>query len=306
MKKILLAISLCLCFVYAQAQQNAQFSQFMWAKLAYNPAYAGSSDHLSVTALHRSQWVGLEGAPTTQNVNAHSSVFRKRVGVGLNIMRDNITISNNWKIGMSYAYRIKVNQGVISLGLEGAVKYINTDWNMAEAVEKTDEAIPTYEGQKFFPDVGIGAYYQKENFYAGLSVQNLIKAFVKLDEGEIMDVIRTDRNHTYLMTGGVVDLSDNIKLNPVFMMTYVRNTPIDLDLHTSLIFMEKFWFGMSYRKGDSVDAIIQYQINKQIRLGLAYDFTLSELQKVSNGTYEMLLKYDFQYDKSKRVNIRFF
>jgi len=290
----------------ANAQQNAQFSQFMWTKLAQNPAYAGSADHLCLTALHRSQWVGLEGAPTTQSFSAHAPFFKERVGIGLNIIHDDITISNNWNIGMAYSYRMKMNTGTLSLGVQGTIKYIDVDWDETQALEIDDNAIPQFETQKYFPDMSAGVYYQTKKFYAGLSVQNLIKAKVNFDEGELIDVIRTDKRHIFAMGGYIFNLSDNVKLNPVFLVKYVRNAPLDIDLNASLIFYDKVWFGLSYRKDDSIDAILQYQASKQIKIGLAYDFTLSELQQVNRGTYEIMMQYCFHFNNNKIINIRFF
>ena len=293
-------------YLITTAQQDAHYSQFFSNKLIQNPAYAGSSNVLSLTAMHRQQWVGLKGAPSTQTISLHSPIFKKKVGVGLSILRDDITISENWKISGSYAYRIALNQATLSLGLQTDLKFMKIKWNEVQANEINDTEIPELNTQKFKPEIAAGIYYNTEKFYVGLAIQNLISHRRKKEVSELLGYPPNDQRHFYLMAGYVFPISKNVEFSPVLLMKFVKNAPMNIDINGSFIFFDKLWTGVSWRKDDSVDVIVQYQLNKQMRLGVAYDFTISELQQVNSGSYEIMMQYDFGYEDSGFTNLRYF
>ncbi|MEL6636935.1 MAG: type IX secretion system membrane protein PorP/SprF [Bacteroidota bacterium] len=308
MRKIIFTLSLLGVMVAAHGQQNAQFSQFMSNKLVQNPAYAGSQDHLCLTALYRSQWVGLEGAPNTQTVSAHMPFFKNRVGVGLSLVRDDITITKHHSVAMSYSYRMDLGFGqVLSIGLQGELKYLRVNWEELQAFDIGDQGLPTVtDRSRVHPNVGAGIYYSTPKFYLGFAAQNLTRPRIELEDQALIDIIPKDRKHFFLMGGMVTSLSDNVQLLPSFLFKYVGNSPLDLDLNASFIFYKKFWMGVSYRFGDSIDGILQYQISPSLRAGIAHDFTLSELRRVNNGTYELLLQYCFDHNPKRLTNPRYF
>jgi len=256
--------------------------------------------------LHRTQWIGINGAPTTQVLSMHAPFFKKRVGLGLHIVRDVITITNNWNISTNYSYRIPVGLGHLSFGINASLKYLEADWNQTEALEIDDQSIPSQMANRFFPDMGAGVYYNTDRFYIGLSVQNLINAKVDFDASDVIDVIPRDDRHFFFMGGYVFNLTDNVKLHPIFLMKLVKDAPFDIDLNASLIFFDKLWAGVTWRKDDSIDGILQYQFTKQLRAGVAYDFTISELQQVNSGSFELMLEYNFDFDNGSINNIRYF
>jgi len=306
MKKILTILTLFLVFTSVDAQQNAHYSQFFSNKLVQNPAYAGSADVMSLTALHRQQWVGLKGAPSTQTVSLHAPVFKNRVGLGLSILRDDITISENWEIISSYAYRMKINEGTLSLGLQADIRFMKVKWNEVDALEINDSEIPLLNSQQLKPDISAGIYYNTKRFYAGLSVQNMISVDRQKNIDDILDYLPLDDRHVFLMAGYAFPISENVEFAPVVLAKFVKNTPFDMDVNASLIFYDRFWAGISWRKDDSIDLIFQYQLNQQIRMGIAYDFTISELQKVNSGSYELMMQYNFDFKDTGFTNLRFF
>ena len=307
MRKIHLTAFLLSCFfIVGNAQQNAHFSQFMSNKLIQNPAYAGSADVLNFTALHRQQWMGLNGAPSTQTISLHAPIFNRKVGVGLSIIRDDITISENWDIITSYSYRIPAGNGTFSMGLQADLRFVKVNWDEVDALELNDQDIPTTNSQRFLPDIAAGLYYNTKRFYAGVAVQNLVNAKIDFNDDNLVDFLPLDDRHIYLMAGYVHNLSENVKLAPVALLKLVKNAPLDLDINASLIFYDRLWAGVSWRKDDSIDVILQYQVTQQMRIGVAYDFTISELQQVNSGSYEIMMQYDFNFDDSGFTNLRYF
>ncbi len=308
MKKNILHLVFLLGTLSLGAQQNAQYSQFMSNKLMQNPAYAGSQDHLCLTALYRSQWVGLDGAPNTQTVNAHMPILKNRVGVGLTLLRDDITVTQHHSIGMSYAYRIDLGFGqTLSIGLHAYLKFLRVKWQELKAFDIGDGGIPVdIDQSRIHPNMGAGLYYTGADFYLGFSAQNLTRPRIELEEEALIDIIPKDRKHFFLMGGMVTSLSKNVKFLPSFLVKYVKNSPLDMDVNMSLIFHNKFWLGASYRFGDSIDGILQYQLTPKFRVGVAHDFTLSELRQVNSGTYELLLQYCFDHNPKRLTNPRYF
>lgn len=308
MKYSIFYLLLMLSSLSLSAQQNVQYSQFMSNKLMQNPAYAGSQDHLCLTALYRSQWVGLDGAPNTQTINAHMPVFKKRVGVGLTLLRDDITITKHHSIGMSYAYRLDLGFGqTLSIGLQGYLKFLRVKWQELQVIDLGDGGIPVdLDRSRIHPNMGAGLYYSTKSFYLGFSAQNLTRPRIELEQEELIDIIPKDQKHFFLMGGMVKSLSDKVKFLPSFLIKYVKNAPLDMDVNTSFIFHDKFWLGVSYRFGDSIDGILQYQISQKLKLGIAHDFTLSELRQVNSGTYELMLQYCFDHNLKRLTNPRYF
>lgn len=304
-KFLIILFCFCNCIV-GKSQQDAHYSQFFSNKLIQNPAYAGDAGVMSWTALHRQQWIGLKGAPSTQNISFQMPAFKKRVGLGLSILRDDITISENWRIISSYAYRIPLDVGTLSLGIQADLRFMKIKWNEVVALEINDGEIPEVNNQTLKPNVAAGIYYSTRRFYAGIAAQNLISERKFKNVNTLLDFTPFYDRHFYIMAGYALPISENIDFAPVALLKLVKNTPFDLDLNASFIFYDRFWAGMSWRKGDSIDAILQYQLNQQMRLGVAYDFTISELEQTNSGTYEIMLQYDFNFKDSGFSNLRFF
>ena len=297
-------------------QQDAQFTQFIFNKLAYNPAYAGSQGGPAFTALHRKQWAGLEGAPSTQSVNFHLPVLDDRVGIGLSILSDKIGPTNSFAIGMSYSYRMELEEGVLSIGIKGSLRKYQVDWDNAITTHLNDALIDSPSNSKFLPNVGVGIYYETPTFYIGLSAPNIYEGDISLLDEFVNNfrITSLEKVHFYAMGSFLFDLTENVKLKPAILFKYVQNAPLDMDINISAILSNKIWVGVSYRLGgstaqgigESIDYILQYQFNDSFRAGMAFDFTLSELEKYSSGTYELLGSYYFSKKREKATNPRYF
>ena len=288
------------------AQQDVQYSQFIFNKLAFNPAYAGSKEAMTLAAIYRHQWQGIEGAPRTFNVQAHSPFFKNRNGLGLAITSDAIAHTRSSYADLSYAYRIPFkNDSKLAIGLAARFENTRIDVNAIEVIDNLDPDVPFADGNRNTVNFGIGAYYSAQNFYIGLSAPTLLKNNLYSDDYVGARSISRFRSY-YLMAGVIAPVSQNIKFKPAMMISYAQNAPFELDLNASFLFMDVLWLGVSYRLGDSVAGVIQYQFSKQFKAGLAVDFTTSELNSYTRGSGEIMIEYLFSYEKEGINNIRFF
>jgi type IX secretion system PorP/SprF family membrane protein len=306
MKKLLLIAVLFSSFSSLLAQQDAHYTNFMFNKLALNPAYAGSREAGSLMALYRNQWVGMEGAPNTQTLTFHTPMWKEKVGLGIMLERDALTFFQNYKASMAYTYRFKLGPGKLGIGVQGSVKNVRVNWDMARPLQLNDAGIPLYNANKFVPNFGAGLYYHTKNWYAGLSMPSLLNNSLDFggNPGDLF--VARERRHLFGMGGVVLPISSKVKINPNVLLKYVENSPFDMDLNLSFIFVDKLTIGATYRMGDSFDALLHWNLTPQLRLGVGYDYTLSELQQYNSGSFEVLLGYDFIYRNSSLENPRFF
>ena len=323
MRKFLLFSLFAMLSTVVVAQQDAHYTQFMYNKLSYNPAYAGSLDATCATAIVRSQWLGLEGAPESQVFNIDAALPDNRIGVGLNIARNTIGISTNYNADLSYAYRVPLGKGNIGIGLQGSIRSFNADYNDERLISTqamvTDASIPTGMQNKMTPNFGAGIYYKEDKLYLGFSVPRLLEN--NIDFSEDATIISESIRHFYLMGGYVFDVSNQVQIQPQALVKYAENSPLDVDLNVSAIFMDKYMIGASYRVGgstrgipaESIDILFSTQINQNLLFGIAYDVTVSEIRDYSSGSIEAMVRYCFKRKKTDEeavegdyLNPRFF
>jgi len=291
---------------FAKAQSDPHYSHFMYNQLAINPAYAGSKGALHLMGLYRYQWHGVSGAPRTANLHAHVPFVKLNSGFGLSITNDQIGIANSTFVDGSYAYRMKLSdKRTFSIGLRGRIENTRQDWTQSSAIDLDDEELPLEGTRKTSPNFGIGVYFQDENYYVGLSVPTLLKTTLYDDLAIGGTSLRDIRNY-YLIGGLLTRISRDVKFRPSAMLSYTPNSPIDLNLNASFIFMDTFWAGLSYRLGDSVDLVAGFQFNKMIKASLAVDFTTSSFRTKSVGSAELMVEYLFEPECKCMDNIRFF
>lgn len=289
------------------AQYDPLFTQYMFNEMFINPAYAGSRDFLSATALYRDQWVGIDGAPKTQTFSIHSPIANKKIGLGFSIMNESIGVEHQTGIFGSYAYRIQTSDvGFLSFGLQGAV--INLQENYLDVIEHDQGDIQFSENvHKIVPNMGFGIYYKTEKYYAGFSIPRLVENRLDISSTDVIVNKFNTRNWHYFLTGGYVfNLSENIKLKPQIMMKAVDGAPLQVDGTIMALFNEILWVGSTYRSEDAVAFIAQFQVNKQIRIGYSYDYTTSQLNNYGNGSHEITLGVDFPTKKLRIVTPRYF
>lgn len=309
-KKYYLLIATVMLGVYAsQAQQDAQYTQYMYNTMSVNPAYAGSRGAFSITGLHRSQWLGLEGAPETQSLNLHTPINNSRVGLGFSIINDRIGdgVNQDTYFDVTFSYTVPTSEtGKLSFGLKAGGHLLNLDFSKLSAFDQ--EPPGTYADNidnKFSPNVGLGVYYHTDKYYLGLSAPNILET-----EHFNTSSLSTakERVNLYLITGYVFNLSDRTKFKPALLTKMVSGAPLQVDLSANFLFNDKFMLGAAYRWDAAVSALTGFQISDQLMIGLAYDKETTDLGNTSfnDGSFEVLLRFELFKKVKKTVSPRFF
>ena len=317
MRKILFTFICALFAMTSFAQQEQQYTQFMYNKLAYNPGYAGSSETACITGIIRSQWLGLEGAPNTQVLSFNMPILNQRVGVGANLTRHTIGISQKLTLDAVYSYRIRLATGTLGLGVQASVRYFNNNFADSRLVSTVpialDNSISGGARSKYVPNFGAGAYFSNERFYLGALIPRLLNN--NIDFNETGTILSKEKLHGYIMTGYLFDLSDKVAFKPQALLKFAANSPFDADVNASFIFNKKYIAGLTYRLGgsstsavgESFDLMIGAQISSHIFFGLSYDVTLFEIKDYSNGSIEGIVRYCIgSSEGGEIVNPRFF
>ena len=313
----ILLVSLLLPFV-CEAQQQPHNTQFMYYKLGYNPAFAGSQEAPCVSCIVREQWLGLEGAPSTQSVTFNMPIMNQRVGIGANVMRHSIGITTMYDVDAAYSYKVRMRQGVLGIGIQGSIRSLTNNFNETIAIQSKpdDVTIPGTNENKFNFNFGAGLYYNSSKFYLGLSAPRLLKNSIDFNSND--NVVSREVQHVYLMSGYTAEVSDNLKIRPQVLFKYAENAPVDADLNVNFLMQDKFLAGLTYRLGgnkvenqygESLDLLFGIQLTENLLFGFSYDFTLSDLRDFTSGSIEASFHYCFgsaTYSNSDFENPRFF
>lgn len=312
MKKLVLIILLVTgASQFMFAQQEPQYTQYMYNTLAINPGYAGSRGAFSITGMHRSQWLGVKGAPKTQTLNFHTPVS-ERVGIGLSIVNDEIGNRTNEETYFDgiFSYTIPFSrENKLAFGIKAGGHLLNVDFtNLANYEREVSVSGLANIDNKFSPNFGVGAYYYNERFYAGISVPNFLRTEYFDESDSSNSFLAKERLNIYLMTGYVYDIHPIVKFKPALMLRAAQGSPVQIDVSANFLFNDKFTLGAAYRWGAALSAIFGFQINDNLMLGLAYDRELSELggSTFNDGSFEVLLRYEFLTRFQRRVVPRFF
>ena len=297
------------------AQQDAQYTQYMFNTMSVNPAYAGSRGQLSIAALYRSQWVGLNGSPETFTLNMHSPIRNSNIGYGLSVVNDRIgegTVQETYIDGLvSYTVDVSLD-GKLSFGLKVGGNLLNLDFEQLRQRFGEEEAVNTDNIEnRFSPNVGLGVYYHSNKFYAGLSAPNLLQTEHfdgGNDDANDTGFLAKDRINFYMITGYVFDLNNDLKFKPALLTKVVGGAPLQVDVSANFLFAEKFSLGAAYRWDAALSALAGFQINDQIMLGLAYDRETTDFgaTQFSGGSFEVFLRWELLRSFEKLVSPRFF
>lgn len=318
MKKIFALYIMVIAVFVANAQQEQQFTQFMYNKLSYNPAYAGSNNSACLTAIHRSQWVGFEGAPNSQLVSFNTPLLNGRVGAGGNISRQAIGIDQRITLDAVYAYRFPLANGNLAFGLQGSIRYRGVNFNDPKVVSTTplsqDAAIDLGYQSKFLPNFGLGAYYNSQKFYLGASIPRLVKNNLGFGEANATP-LNKEVTHAYFMGGFIFNLSSNVKVQPQTIVKIAKNAPTSGEANVNLIYQDRYTVGASYRGGGSSNAgigealsfLAAIQATDKLMLAFSYDYSMSEIKNYNSGSFELAVRYCFKKSEGTQfVNPRFF
>jgi type IX secretion system PorP/SprF family membrane protein len=318
MKKIaLLFLIMAAAAASGLAQQEHQYTQFMFNKLPINPAYAGARGVPSVTAIYRNQWMGFDGAPKSFLASFNSPFLTPRVGVGVTLSHVQIGLNRDFSGALAYSYDVVADEKVsLRAGLMGSIRSLSIDFSKAMADNPVDNSLEPGRSSSIYANVGAGLYFTyDERFYAGFSVPRIYSNSIGINENLPLDFETAKESpHFYGMAGAIIELSDDINLMPALLTKYVKNAPFDVDVNLNLEIKEKVIAGLSYRAGgksagESIDLLLFWQAHPQFGVGMAYDFSLSDIKDYTAGSIELLFQADLkqQAGKGKKMsNPRFF
>ena len=287
------------------AQQQILFTQYMFNGLAINPAYAGSDSTLNLTVQAREQWLGFDGAPSNQIFSGHLPVGPfKEMGLGLQIEREKVAVTELLNFYASYAYKIPMGRGTLALGLQAGLT--NQQQQLTDLALPPGVTDPSFDENvsTVLPNFGAGMYYQSDRFYAGFSIPFLLQN--SFDESDLILSARQVR-HYFLSGGYLFDVSPALKFKPQVLVKSVPGAPLNLDLNASFLIREKVWAGVSMRNLNSFNALLELQLNNKFKVGFAYDLITSDLGRVNSGSGEFMINYRvFKGTPSRVISPRYF
>lgn len=284
------------------AQQDPQFTQYMYNTLSINPGYAATKDYTSFVALGRTQWVGFSGAPETQTISFQTPLGNSGFGIGVNVMNDVLGPSQETTFEANLAYKVQIsNRGNLALGFRLGAGMLNVDWSKGR-FQQPDVVFNENINNRFLPRLGLGMYYFESNWYVGISVPS----FLKIDHyDDIEESVAEEQLHYFAIAGYVFDLSKTIKWKPAILAKIVSGAPTSLDISSNFLWMERVTLGVAYRWKDALSALAGLQVTDSLFVGYAYDLTTSNFQNYNAGTHEVILRYNI-FKKPKLKSPRFF
>ena len=312
---IIVLAFLTLCIEQVQGQQDAQYTQYMYNTISVNPAYAGSRGVLSVMGLHRSQWVGLDGAPRTQTLTLNTPIGdSERLGLGLSIVNDEIGPTDETFIGVDFSYTIPTSEyGKLSFGLKGGAHLLNVDFQELTQFNQNDALFENNIDNKFSPQVGIGVYYHTDKFYLGLSAPNLLETdhfdeSTTSSSSEAVSFLAEERINYYLIAGHVFNITDDLKFKPALLSKLVFGAPLQVDVSANFLLYERLTLGVAYRWSAAVTGQVAFQISDSMMIGFAYDRETTELgqSQFNDGSYEVMLRFELFKKYNRMLTPRFF
>jgi type IX secretion system PorP/SprF family membrane protein len=307
--KTKLVLFLLLLSGVVSAQQDAQFTQYMYNTININPAYAGTRESMSVFALHRTQWVGLEGAPVTNTASINTPINGSKIGLGVSVVNDKIGPSDENNIAVDFSYTINTSERYkLSFGLKASANLLNIDFTRLNLYDKNDYSFDTNIDNKFSPNIGAGLYLHSDNTYVGLSIPNLLETqhFDRYAGIGANSHVAKERMNYYLIAGHVFDLSADVKFKPSILTKMVQGAPLQVDLSANFLINDKFTAGVAYRWSAAMSALVGFQVSDSWFIGYSYDMETTKLANYNSGSHEIFLRYELFNSYSKIISPRFF
>jgi type IX secretion system PorP/SprF family membrane protein len=295
MKKILNSLILFLIQLGVFAQLVPVTNQYLLNPLTINPAYAGARGALNFSALYRNQWVGVSGAPKIITFCGDAPMMNQKIGVGLMMSSERIGPTKETNIISSYAFRIGLGGGNLSMGLGAGVSITNSDWSNLTVIDPGDEQYLVDSRTYYIPNFSLGLYYTLKDFFAGFSLPQFLNYKYNLQRNRY-SLYNDPGHYSYLFNSGYkYKLSPQSSILPSILLYYSPEKNIQCDLNAQLLLYEKLWLGISYRNNRAFGSMIQYKVNNQLSIAYAYDFDLGKLNKYSAGSHELMIRYEFHY-----------
>ncbi|MBE0393428.1 type IX secretion system membrane protein PorP/SprF [Flavobacterium sp. PL002] len=303
MKKIILFFLFSSSTLFAQ--QDAQFTQYMYNTININPAYAGSRGALSIFGLYRTQWVGLDGAPETSSFSINTPISNSNLGLGLSLINDKIGPTNENTFSADLSYSVPTSEDFkLSFGIKATANLFNLDVNKLNPENQGDPSLQDF-GNKFTPNIGAGIFWHSDKAYIGLSVPNFIETS-RYSDNDV--TIYKDKINYYLMAGYVFNLDryEYVKFKPAILTKMVEGAPLQVDLSANFLFNDKFTVGIAYRWSAALSAMVGFQITDGMFLGYAYDRETTNLSNYNSGSHEIFLRFEILNKYSRITSPRFF
>lgn len=285
------------------AQQDAQYTQYMYNTININPAYAGSRGVMSIFGLHRTQWVGLDGAPTTNAFSLNTPLNNSNLGLGLSFVNDKIGPTSDNTISADLSYTINTSDTFkLSFGVKASGNFFNLDVNKLNPADPADDNLQPFDNE-FSPNIGAGLYLHSDKMYFGLSVPNFLQD-KKYNDNQY--AVFQERMNFYAIGGYVFDISQDVKFKPAFLTKLVTGSPLQVDASANFLFMDKFMLGAAYRWDAAVSAMAGFQVTDGLFIGYGYDRETTNLRRFNSGSHEVFLRFELFNKVSKLVSPRFF
>ncbi|PIA82385.1 hypothetical protein BFR04_11570 [Gaetbulibacter sp. 4G1] len=289
-----------------QAQQDSQYTQYMYNTQTVNPAYAGSRGTFGITSLYRNQWVGLDGAPETLNLSLNTPVgLTERVGLGLNFYKDKAGPADESSISADFSYTLNFDNDVkLAFGIKAGINLLNVDYSLLNIFDPSDALQQFNIENRLKPLFGLGLYLHNDrNWYVGLSVPNILETS-HYDDTTVSNA--SERANIYAIAGYVFQLGKNTKFKPTVLGKYVSGAPVALDFSANFLFNEKFTLGAAYRLDAAVSALVGFQLSEGMMIGYAYDYSIQELTNYNSGSHEIFLRFKLGKRTRRLITPRFF
>lgn len=299
-KRIFLTTILLMVSVFIKAQQDPQFSQYMFTQLSINPGFAGSDDKINVYALTRQQWVGFmdKGAPQISvfNMDAAFSLFKLPLGAGISIKNDVIGFNNDTEINISLAYKVNIGNGILGIGIKGGI--VNTDisgeWKYPDADGQDDPAIPKNQKGMAMVDLGFGLFYKTNDLYLGVASTHLNEAEFDLEQGN-----PSLQRHYYVSAGYDMALRNPLLEFKPSILVQSDGAYSQLSINALLQYNKKIWGGVSWRTDNAIVGVLGIELFNWVKVGYSYDFVTSDLMSYNNGSHEIMMGFSFDVKKEK-------
>ncbi|MTG98710.1 type IX secretion system membrane protein PorP/SprF [Myroides albus] len=298
--KILFSAYLFLLTNLLFAQQDPQYTQYMYNHAVINPAYVGTVDYLTIYGQYRSQWVGLEGAPKTSNFSLNSPLGSNGLSGGINFVNDRIGAMEENTISLDFGYTIALDyQYNLAFGIKGQANFLNVDYTKLKAFKPEDPLLQSNINNKFRPNVGVGIMVYSDRAYIGISAPTLLSTYVYDDNEEITTVRK--KTHLYLTGGYIFDVSDEVRVKPAVLIKGVQGSPLQVDLTANVLFFNRFTLGAAYRWDAAISGLVGFQINNNLMIGYSYDADTTSLRKTNSGSHEVFMRYQLFNNRAQKV-----
>lgn len=287
------------------AQQDPQYTNYMYNTMNVNPAYAGTKEVLSILGMYRAQWVGLDGAPVTSTFSLHSPIGFSNIGLGLSFVNDKIGPSDENTISVDFSYRLNFdNLSTLALGIKTTANLLNVDYTKLSIYDPTDPQFQNNVDNRFSPNFGAGAYWYSDKHYVGFSIPNFLET--KHYDDNDRNSLAKEKMHYYFMAGYVFDLTSEIKMKPAFLSKMVAGAPLQIDMTANFLFFEKLTVGAAYRLNASVSGLVAFQLSDKLLVGYSYDAETTKLAHYNSGSHEIFLRFEVFREAEKIYSPRFF